>query len=68
MNREFIDNDLIKHFKSALFSITEFCGVSKQKSKLILIESRVFRTWHIASSIAHGQNYRELFKNNLACS
>ena len=37
-------------------SILEFCGVQKQKGKLVFSKSEVFHIWHIVSSVAQGQN------------
>ena len=41
-NRLFIQNDQIQHFIPVLLSKIEFCGVQKQKSKLVFSKSGVF--------------------------
>ena len=47
-------------------SKVEFCGVQKQKGKLVFSESGVFHTWHIVSSVVQAQNVVNTHK--LACS
>ena len=43
----------------------EFCGVQKQKGKLVFSKSGVFHIWDIVSSVAQGQNVVNVHK--LAC-
>ena len=52
----FIQNDQIQYFTPALLSKIEFCGVQKQKGKLVFCKSRVLRIWHSVSSVAQRQN------------
>ena len=49
------ENDQIQHFMSVSHSEIEFCGVQKQKGKLVFSKSGVFHLWHIVSSVAQGQ-------------
>ena len=49
-----------------LFSKIEFCGVQKQKGKLVISKSGVFHIWHIVSSVAQRQNAVNFHK--LVCS
>ena len=42
-----------------------FCGVKKQKGKLVFSKSGAFHIWHIVSSVAQGQNVVNVHK--LAC-
>ena len=51
-SRLFIQNDQIQHFIPVLLSKLEFCGVQKQKGKLVFSKSGFFRIWHIVSSVA----------------
>ena len=46
-------------------SKVEFCGVQKQKGKLLFSKIGVFHIWHIVSSVAQGQNGVNVHK--LAC-
>ena len=55
-SRILIQNDQIQHFIPVLLSKIEFCGVQKQKGKLVFSKSGVFHIWHIVSSIAQRQN------------
>ena len=51
-SRLFIQNNQIQHFIPVLLSKIEFCGVQKQKGKLVFSKSGVFRIWRIESSVA----------------
>ena len=64
--RFFIQNDQIQHFIPFLLSKIEFCGVQKQKGKLVFRKSEVFHIWHIVSSVVQRQNVVNLHK--LVCS
>ena len=46
----------MQHSIPVLHSKGEFCGVQKQKGKLVFSKSGVFHIWHIVSSVAQGQN------------
>ena len=46
-------------------SKVEFCGVQKQKGKLVISKSGVFHICHIVSSVAQGQNVVNVHR--LAC-
>ena len=50
-SRVFIQNDQIP----VLLSKIEFCGVQKQKGKLVFSKSGVFHIWYIVSSVAQRQ-------------
>ena len=65
-SRFFIQNDQIQHFIPVLLSKIEFCGVQKQKGKLVFRKSEVFHIWHIVSSVVQRQNVVNL--HNLVCS
>ena len=65
-SRVFIQNDQIQHFSPVLLSKIEFCGVQKQKGKLVFSKSGVFHLWHIVSSVAQRQNVVNFHK--LVCS
>ena len=45
-SRLYIQNDQIQHFIPVLLSKIEFCGVQKQKDKLVLSKSGVFHIRH----------------------
>ena len=62
----FIQNDQIQHFIPVLLSKIDFCGVQKQKGKLVFSKSEVFHIWHIVSSVAQRQNVVNFHK--LDCS
>ena len=62
----FIENDQIQHFIPVSQSTNEFCGVQKQKGKLVFSKSGVFHIRHFVSSIAQGRNVVNFHK--LACS
>ena len=51
-SRLFIENDQIQHFIPVSLSNIDFCGVQKQKGKLVFIKSGVFHIWQIVSSVA----------------
>ena len=55
----------MQHSIPVSHSKDEFCGVQKQKGKLVFSKSRVFHIWHIVSSVAQGQNVVNVHK--LAC-
>ena len=55
-SRLFIQNDQIQHIIPVLLSKIEFCGVQKQKGKLVFRKSEVFNIWHIVSSVEQRQN------------
>ena len=65
-SRLFIQNNQIQHFIPVLLSKIEFCGVQKQKGKLVFSKSGVFHIWHIESSVAQRQNIVTFHK--LICS
>ena len=50
-SRLFIQNDLIQHSVPVLLSKSEFCGVQKEKGKLVFSKSGVFHIWHIVFSV-----------------
>ena len=56
----------MQHSIHALHSKVEFCGLQKQKGKLVFSRSGVFHTRHIVSSVVQGQNVVNVHK--LACS
>ena len=53
-SRLYIENDQIQHFIPDCHSKLEFCGVQKQKGKLVFRKSGAFHIWHIVSSTAQG--------------
>ena len=55
----------MQHSIPVSFSKVDFCGVQKQKGKLVFSKSAFFHIWHIVSSIAQGQNIVNVHK--LAC-
>ena len=61
----FIENDQIQHFIPVSHSKNEFCGVQKQKGKLVFSKKGLFHIWHIVSSVAQRQNVVNIHK--LAC-
>ena len=61
-SRLFIQNDKIQHSIPVLLSKIEFCGVQKQKGKLVLSKSGVFHVWHIVSSVAQRQYVVNFYK------
>ena len=65
-SRLFIRNDRIQHFIPVWLSKIEFCGVQKQKGKLVFSKSGVFRICHIVSSVAQRRNVVNFHK--LGCS
>ena len=50
-SRLFIQNDHIQYFIPVLLSKIEFCGVQKEKGKLVFSKSGVFHIWHIVFSV-----------------
>ena len=54
-SRLFIENDQMQHSIPASHSKVEFCGVQKQKGKLVFSKSGIFHVWHIVS-VAEDQN------------
>ena len=64
--RLFIQNDQIQHFIPVLLSKIKFCGVQKQKGKLVFSKSGFFHIWHIVSSVAQRQSVVRFHK--LVCS
>ena len=65
-SRLFIKNDQIQHFVPVLLSKMEFCGVQKQKGKLVFSKSGVFQIWHIVSPVVQRQNVVNFHK--MVCS
>ena len=65
-NRLFIQNDQIQLFIPVLLSKIEFCGMQKQKGKLVFNNNGVFHIWHIVSSVAQRQNVLNF--HELVCS
>ena len=65
-SRVFIQNDQIQHCIPVLLSKIEFCGVQKQKGKLVFSKSGVFHIWHIVSPVAQRQKVVNFHK--LVCS
>ena len=56
VSRLFIQNDQLQHFIPVFLSKIDFCGVQKQKGKLVFSKSGIFHIWHIVSSVAQRQN------------
>ena len=64
MKHEFLDpksfiyreRNEMQHSIPVSHSKVEFCGVQKQKGKLVFSKSGVFHIWHIVSSVVQGQN------------
>ena len=52
----------MQHSIPVSHSKVEFCGVQKQKGKLVFSKSGVFHTWHIVSSVVQGQNVVNVHK------
>ena len=65
-SRLFIQKDQIQYFILVLLSKIEFCGVQKQKGKLVFCKSAGFHRWHIVCSVAQRQNVVNFHK--LVCS
>ena len=55
-SRLFIENGQIHFFIPVSHSKIDFCGVQKQKGKLVFSKSGLFHIWHMVSSVAQGQN------------
>ena len=55
----------MQHSIPVSHSKVEFCGVQKQKGKLVFSKCGVFHVWHIVSSVAQRQNIVNVHK--LAC-
>ena len=65
-SRLFIQNYQIQHFIPVLLSKIEFCGMQKQKGKLVFRKSGVFHIWHTESSVVQRQNVVNFHK--MVCS
>ena len=46
----------MQHYIRVSHSKVEFCGVQKQKGKLVFSKNGTFHIWYTVSSVAQGKN------------